>query len=63
MYRVEEYDATEYVVWAGPNYLGSISMTSNGFYEYVDKLNRKLFLSDPWYIVSILERKQNERRE
>lgn len=63
MFRLEQFDNSEFVVWEGNKYLGSMSLGSNGFYEYVDKLGRKIMINDPWGIVGVLERKLKERRE
>jgi hypothetical protein len=63
MFRLEQNDTSDFVVWENNHYLGSVSLASNGFYEYVDKLGRKTILNDPEYITQILERKRRERRE
>lgn len=63
MFRLEQFDTSEFVVWEGNKYLGSMTMASNGLYEYVDKLGRKIRINDPWSIVGVLERKFKERRE
>jgi len=60
MYRVEQFDSSEYVVWAGKKYAGSLLMASNGLYEYFGKNGQKFLVMDPWSIPSILE-KNNQR--
>ena len=63
MYRLEQYNTSEFVIWEGPHYLGSMSLASNGLYEFVDKLGRTIRLNDPFTILRVLERKAKERRE
>ena len=63
MFRLEQHNTSDFVVWENNHYLGSVSLGSNGFYEYVDKLGRKIMIGDPGNITQILERKRRERRE
>jgi hypothetical protein len=63
MFRLEQFNSSDFVVWEGHSYLGSMSLSSNGFYEYVDKLGRRTLVNDPFNIVTVLERKYKERRE
>ena len=62
MFRLEQFDTSDFVVWENNQYLGSVSLVNDGFYEYVDKLGRKITVSDPVNITQILERKLRERR-
>lgn len=63
MYRLEQYNTSEYVVWENRNYLGSVSLASNGLYEYVDKLGRITRLNDPFTILKVLDRKSRDSKE
>jgi hypothetical protein len=63
MYRLEQYNTSEFVIWENHNYLGSMSLASNGLYEYVDKLGRTIRLNDPLTILKVLDRKSRDSKE
>lgn len=63
MFRLEQFESSEFVVWENNKYLGSMSLGNDGSYEYIDKLGRKIIVDNPVNITQILERKLRERRE